>query len=424
MRRLKVLEVLEASVGGARKHVLQILHGLDRERFELHLACSAERDPATSEAIEALRGDGIRVEVVPMLRRPAPFADLAALHRLARLIRGERYDVVHTHCAKAGFLGRRAAWKACVPAVLHTPHCFPFQRVDTPLVGLYRWLERRAARWAHRIVLVADSQRQVALDAGICPEEQLAVVQNGIELPSETPERLRRRYREELGLRDDELAVAFVGRVTPQKDVQAFLSMAEALLSSIPNVALFLVGSTEDESYLRSLRPPVSQEARAVVAGGVGAAEPPLWRPSLPIRVLGHRADAAELVAAFDAVVLPSRYEGLPYSLLEATFDAVVLPSRYEGLPYSLLEAMACGVPAVASDVTGCCDAIEDGVSGFLVSPARAPAFAQKTARLLGNADLRRRMGAAARERVASGFTVERFLEGLAALYESLLPAS
>lgn len=403
MRRLKVLEVLEASVGGARKHVLQILHGLDRERFELHLACSAERDPATSEAIEALRGDGIRVEVVRMLRRPAPFADLAALRRLARLIRGERYDVVHTHCAKAGFLGRRAAWKAGVPAVLHTPHCFPFQRVDTPLVGLYRWLERRAARWAHRIVLVADSQRQVALDAGICPEEQLAVVQNGIELPSETPERLRRRYREELGLGDDELAVAFVGRVTPQKDVQTFLSMAEALLSGIPNVALFLVGSADDVSYLRSLRPPVSQEARAVVTDGGGAAEPPLWRPSLPVRMLGHRADAAELVAAF---------------------DAVVLPSRYEGLPYSLLEAMACGVPAVASDVTGCCDVIEDGVSGFLVPPARASAFAHKTARLLGNADLRRRMGAAARERVASGFTAERFLGSLAALYESLLPAS
>ncbi len=400
MRRIQVLEVLEASVGGAWKHVLQLLRGLDRERFDVHLACSAARDPGSAAMLEALRDEGIPVERVRMLRRPAPLADVAALRRLTRLIRAGRYDVVHTHCAKAGFLGRLAARRAGVPAVLHTPHCFPFQRVDTRLGPLYRALERRAARWCDRVVLVAESQRRVALDARLCDGAKLAVVENGIALPAEQPAALRQRYRRELGLGKADLAVALVGRITPQKDVQTFLSACDALLASLPQLRLFMVGATDNLPYLRSLRPPVADAALRVATGAERPREPVLWSPAMPVRLLGHRADAAELVAAF---------------------DAVVLCSHYEGLPYSLLEAMACAVPVVASDVTGCCDAVEEGRTGLLVPAGRAAAVAQGVAKLLADADLRRAMGAAARERVAGRFTQERFLRGLAGLYDSLL---
>ena len=400
MRRIKVLQVLEASVGGARKHVVQILRGLDRDRFDLHLACSAARDPAIEVLLDDLRGEGFGVTALRMVRRLSPAADWAAYRRLRSLIRDGRYDVVHTHAAKAGFLGRRAARRAGVPVVLHTPHCFPFELVDSSLVGLYRLLERRAARWATRIVLVAESQREVALQARLCPEEKLAVVENGVRLPDEEPAALRRRYREELGIADDALAVGFVGRVTPQKDVQTFLAAVDGLLTSLPDLAVCLVGGASDLAYLRSLRPPITPEARAVLTSGGASAGPVFWSPAMPVRVLGQRPDADRLVAAF---------------------DVVVLPSRYEGLPYSLLEAMACGVPVVASDVTGNRDAIEDGVTGLLVPPQRVSGFAQLTARLLANGGMRREVGAAARERVATRFTEDRFLRGITDLYESLV---
>jgi len=396
MARVKVLEVLEANVGGARKHVVQLLRGLDRERFELHLACSLERDPGGEPLVEELRGEGIRVTTLRMLRRPSPLADLAALRQLTALLRSHAYHIVHTHASKAGFLGRLAARRAGVPAVLHTPHTFPFERVDTRLAPLYRWLERLAARWATRIVLVADSQRPTALDARLCTDDRLVVVENGIAMPTEEPAGLRARYRRQLGLDDATPAVAFVGRITPQKDVQTFLSAIQAVAAAVPGLRAFVVGGADNVRYLESLRPRVGEAARRLLTGGEAAAEPVAWSPSLPLRVLGHRADAAELVAAF---------------------DAVVLPSRYEGLPYSLLEAMACAVPPVASRVTGNRDAIEHERSGLLVGAGDVAGFARALSRLLADGELRARLAVAARERVAARFTLDRFLRQMTHLY-------
>ena len=399
MERVKVLEVLEANVGGARKHVFQILRGLDREQFDVHLACSLERDPAAAADLAALRAEGVRVATVRMVRRPSPLSDLRALGSLRRLMSAERYGLVHTHAAKAGFLGRLAARRAGVLAVLHTPHTFPFEREDTVLAPLYRFLERWAARWADRIVLVAESQRATALAAGLCEESRLAVVPNGVRLPAEEPAEMRRRYRAELGIGEAALAVAFAGRITPQKDVQTFLSAAAQVRRQWPEVQAFVVGGADNARYLRSLRPPLADAARRVVTGGAPPSEPVVWCPALPVRVLGHRADAAQLMAAF---------------------DVVVLPSRYEGLPYSLLEAMAWGVPVVASDVTGNRDVIEEGRSGLLVPRGDVAGFVRGMVRVLTDGELRSRLGAAARERVATSFTEERFLRQITSLYDSV----
>jgi len=413
---IKMLQVLEANVAGARKHVLQILRGLDRSRYELCLACSLEREPGASSQVDALRGEGVRVVPVRMVRRPAPLVDLAALRALTRLMRAEGPDIVHTHASKAGFLGRLAARRAGVPAVVHTPHTFPFERRDTWLAPLYRFLERRAASWADRIVLVSPSQRQIAERAGIGPPERLVVIPNGIKMPDAPPETTRHKYRAELGLGASDLAVAFVGRLTPQKDLQTFLSVAAELARALPAIRLFLVGTTDNPRYLRRLRPRISREAWALATAfrisdfgfrisdsgpqsAIRNPQWPTWSPELPIGILGQRHDAAELVAAF---------------------DVVLLPSLYEGLPYSLLEAMAQRVAVVASEVTGNRDVIEDGRSGLLVPAGDVGGFVRATLGLLRDHGLRARIGAAARERVAAEFTEGRFLRQMADLYEGL----
>lgn len=393
MPRLKVLEVLEATVGGAWKHVAQLLRGLDPARFELHLACSTARSPSVRGELDDLQQRGVRVWPVRMLRRPALFTDLAALQALTNLMREGRYDIVHTHASKAGFLGRLAARRAGVPAIVHTPHTFPFERRDTPLAPLYRALERRAAEWAQRLILVSPSQRQVAEGAGIGSPGQLVVVPNGIRVPEVEPAEARRKFRNVLGLSETEVAVGFVGRVTPQKDVQTFLRVAEELFRALPGVKIFIVGGTDSPRYVRRLRPRVSREALGVLCGSCGTVS---WSSELPVLVLGQRADAAELVAAF---------------------DVVLLPSLYEGLPYSLLEAMAQGVAVVASRVTGNQDVIEHGVSGFLVPTRDVTGFVRISLEVVADASLRARIGAAARRRVAAEFTEERFLERMAALY-------
>lgn len=400
MARAKVLQVLEAAAGGTRTHVLQILRGLDSERYELHLACSFQRDPAGAEAFQAEASRHARVIEAPMKRRPAPLADLRALRALASLMRAERYDIVHTHAAKAGFLGRLAARRARVPAIIHTPHTFPFQRVDTRLAWLYRWLERRAARWCHRIVCLTESQRQIALEARLCEPEKLVVIPNGVALPPQEPEVLRRRYRAELGLDAGTPAVGFVGRLSPQKDIQTLLSVAAELFRSVPDVRVLLVGTSDNRRYLRSLRPRIAADGWRVVAEGAPPAGRVAWSPELPVELLGARADAAELVAAF---------------------DVLLLPSRYEGMPYALLEAMACRVPAVASDVTGNRDAMEHGMSGLLVPPGDAKGFCTALREVLCDSQKRRRLGGSARERVAERFTEGRFVREIDGLYSALL---
>jgi glycosyltransferase involved in cell wall biosynthesis len=120
----------------------------------------------------------------------------------------------------------------------------------------------------------------------------------------------------------------------------------------------------------------------------------------LPVQVLGHRPDAPQLVAAF---------------------DVALLTSRYEGLPYSLLEAMANRVPVVASDATGNRDVIEHGHSGCLLPVGDVAGFVRSTLQLLNDQARRRQLGAAARERVASTFTEERFLRQTGELYEAML---
>ncbi len=399
MARIRLLQVLEANVGGARKHVYQLVRGLDQSRFEVHLACSLERDRGVERELAGLNAAGIRTVPIRMLRRPAPLADLAALRALSRLMRTERFDIVHTHASKAGFLGRLAARRAGVPAIVHTPHTFPFERRDTRLAPLYRLLERIASGWAHRIVLVSASQRAIAEQAGLGARTQLAVVPNGIRLPAADPAETRRRHRSELGLGSSDLAVGFVGRISPQKDVQAFLAAAGALSREFQGMRLFLAGGADDLRYLRALRPAISPEAWGVATGAIAAKARVCWSRELPVEVLGYRPDAPELVAAF---------------------DVVLLPSRYEGLPYSLLEAMAQQVAVVASDVTGNHDVLEHGRTGFLVPVGDVSALVACARRALADPLLRQSLGRAARERVASEFTEEEFLRRMTGLYEQL----
>jgi glycosyltransferase involved in cell wall biosynthesis len=400
MGRIKVLQIIEATTGGTWKHVMQLLRGLDSERFELCLAASFRRSPETAERRREAAAKHARVLEIPMHRRPAPLADLVALRALMRLVREFRPDIVHTHASKAGFLGRLAAHRAGVSAILHSPHTFPFQRVDTRLTAVYRWLERRAGRWCHRLVCLTDGQRQLALQAGLCCEEKLVVIPHGITPLEQGPDALRQRYRQELGLDPQTPALGFIGRIAAQKDIQTLLDAARRLFHAQPGTRLFLVGQADEGPYLRSLRPPIGENARQVVTGSTAVEPGTAWSADLPVEVLGPRGDAARLVAAF---------------------DALLLPSRYEGLPYVLLEAMGNAVPAVASDTPAHRDAVRHGVDGLLVPPGDASAFAEALRGLLAQPDVARQLGLAARQTVLERFTEERFIAAMEDFYTKML---
>lgn len=380
MARLKVAICLESTIGGTRKHVRELALGLDPRSFDVHLVVSLRRGRELLFDADALSHRGVRMHVIPMSRSISPIEDLPSLRRLVRLFRNERFDVVHTHSAKAGFLGRLAARIAGVPRIIHTPHVWPFQWAHGLARMVYYRLEHFAARWCDRIVCVGPGQRKFGLASGVVGdhEDKLVVIHNGIDPAPIDAAADRGGVRAELGVMPGHLAVGMVARLAPQKGVGRFLEAAALIARGQRNVRFLLVGSGPLE---RSVR----RRAREL---GLGPAR---------LALLGHREDVPRLCSGF---------------------DVFALSSLYEGLPYVLLEAMAARRPIVATRVSGVEDVIEDGLTGRLASPGDAAAIADTISELLSDSDARYHLGQAARKRVVEAFPLGRFIDAHARLYE------
>lgn len=376
---LRVLEVMESTEGGTRRHLMDIVTHLPVGRFQVSVACSTRRDPHFLGDIRRMTAMGVRVHEVPMRRDIRPIGDLIAFLRLWRIMRRGGFDVVHTHSAKAGFLGRLAGRLARVPRVIHTPHTFPFE-MDVGRLSrfFYLRLERLAGRSCDRIVCVSPSQR--ALARSVADPDLVVLIENGIPPPPPPEASERTQRRRELGLNPDIPVAAVIGRFTLQKGHDVFIEAARQVAERLPSTRFVLVGDGELRTHLENLILAAGMKERFLLTGA--------------------REDAGNLLAAF---------------------DVVVLPSLWEGLPYTLLEAMAAGRGVVATRVGGMPDVIENGVDGLLVPPKDPAALAEAMATLLDNEKLRSKMGAHARRTVLNRYDIRETMSRLAALYEGML---
>lgn len=372
MRR--VLLVFDPPDGGVAENVRRLALGLREHGWEPWV-CGPE---------DSIIYDDLRAAQVPFARLPLRpgydhlASDLRALRRLGSSIRHGGFPIVHSHNAKAGVLARLAA--VGTPAVsLYSPHCFPFVAPFSPLrVATSTTIERLAGRATDMILCVADEERRQALEHGIVGPERLRVIHNGCPPPEE-------------GLEPDAEVEEFkAGRplaaslcvLREQKAVHVFVDAAPLVLERCPDAALAVIGNGELRGEL---------EAQAARLG------------------LGER------LRFFD-------FRG-PSARQLASIDVFVLPSGWEAFPISVLEAMSCGVPAVATDVGGTSEALLDGETGLLCPPGDSAVLADRVARLLGDEELRKRMGAAGRERYEREFRVELMVQRTAELYDELAAA-
>ncbi|MFI9150178.1 glycosyltransferase [Streptomyces sp. NPDC053367] len=324
----------------------------------------------------ALAADaGIEVVVEPALVSPvSPRDDPRALYRLTRLLTRRRFDVVHTHSAKAGTLGRLAAHRAGVPRVVHTFHGLPYHEFESAArrgtyIAIERWVGRRTdvALCVGTAVSVEVVRRRL-----VAPERVRTIeVPVALDAPTATPA-ARERARAALGLTGPGPVVGAVGRLTYQKHPEAFVEALAALRR--PGLTGVWLGSGELEGEVRELA--VHRKAPVVFAG--------------------ERSDIPELLPAF---------------------DVFALPSRYEGLPVAVAEAMVCGVPVVATAVNAVSDVVVPGRTGLLVPPQRPDLFARAVAHLLDHPGQAARMAAEARTRIGDGFTAEALADALSAAY-------
>ena len=373
-RRIRVAEVIEPTIGGTKRHVLDILTGLDPSRFEFTLIYSAERDPAFREVAADLAARGVRCVEAPMVRAPRPLTDLTAFRRIRGVLEKGRFDVVHAHAAKAGLLARAAAWRAGVPRVIYTPHVYHFATQRGVARALYRAPEWLASRVTTRVVALSEGQARAMVRDGVAREDQITVIENGVDLRAYEGldrEAARRRF----ALPRYAPVVATLARLAPRKGVDVFLRMAVHVLRSAPAVRFLVAGDGPERRRLKRLR------------DALGLAD--------SVDFLGELHDPRPVYAAA---------------------DVIALTSRHEGLPYVLLEAMAAGRAVVATDAPGNRDAVVDGETGLLAPVGDAAALGEQVLRLLGGPLLREDMAQRGRERAERRFTLDRFLMRTAAL--------
>jgi len=375
--RLRVLRIIDRlNVGGPALQATVLIEGLDPERFEQRLLAG------TIEAGEAdhqtLRAPELPVERIRGLGRSLhPGHDAQALWRISEIIRRFRPHIVHTHKAKAGALGRVAAWTHRVPATVHHYHGHLLNGYFSPrTTKAVATVERGLARPTTALVAVGCQVRDELLAAHIGRPDQYWVVPPGVAL-SESPD--RGDARAALGLPDDASVVGFAGRLTQVKRPDRFVDAAIAIARRHPDVLFLIAGSGE-------LLDNVAERAR------------PLGER---VRFLGWRADVATVYAAC---------------------DVMMLTSDNEGMPVALIEAASVGTPAVTTRVGSAPEVVLDGVTG-LATPPRVEALARATIELLEHDDLRRRMGAAAAQHAHKEFSAERLTADVAALYEHLAVA-
>jgi glycosyltransferase involved in cell wall biosynthesis len=381
-RRKRILRVItRLNVGGPTLQAALLSTRLDPDRFETLLVAGTE-SPEEGSMLELGRlGAGITLRRVPALGREiSPVDDLRALAAIRRIAREFRPDIVHTHLAKAGTLGRIAARMSGVPIVIHTYHGTVFSGYfGRAKSNAFVAIERGLARLTTRLIAITPSQRRELLRLGIGDERKVVEIPLGLELSQYIAPRDQREARARLGLPIDRATVAIVGRLVPVKNVALFLE-AVALIKE-PFIAA-IVGDGEQRRQLEALSHSLG------IAGHC--------------RFIGWQRDVGTVYAAA---------------------DVVALTSLNEGSPVSILEAMASRRAVVCTAVGGVPDVVTDDVTGVLVPSGDAHAVAAAVTTLLHDPTRRERLGSAAQLAVYPHYDVSRLLANMTRLYDEVVPA-
>ncbi len=381
--RIKVLRVIaRMNVGGPAIHVVNLTAGLDASRFESMLVTGTE-NPGEGSLLDLALARGIEPVVIPDIVGQATLKprDLRALVALYRLMRRERPQIVHTHAAKPGVVGRLAARLAGVPVVVHTFHGHILHGYYGPLMSrLLRGMERLLAHLSDRIIAVSEQVKQDLVRYGVAPPEKISVIPLGFDLGPFLENGHRGQFHGELGLTNGAPLVGIVGRIFPIKNHRLFLEAAARVAAEERSARFVVVGDgilrAEMEGHARRL----GIGDRVTFTG---------WRRDLP-------------------VIYPD-------------LDVLVVSSKNEGTPVSAIEAMASGCPVVATRVGGLPDLIEEGKTGYLVPPENAPALAAAILRVLRNREAAQRMARVAQAWVSKRFRAERLIADMERLYAEVL---
>jgi glycosyltransferase involved in cell wall biosynthesis len=359
------------NVGGPAIHAVLTARGLPRYRTVLVIGSV---EPNEADMGYLLEGSGVECIVIPSLGRELrPLRDLETAWQLYRTVRRLKPDVVHTHKAKAGALGRVVALLAGVPVRVHTFHGHVFHGYFSPAkTKMFLGIERTLARVTSRLVALSGGLAdELSGKYQIAARDHFSIVPLGLDLaPFAASQQYSGTLRKLIGAAPDDELIAIVGRMVPVKDHHTFVEAARLLQR--PKARFVFIGGGELEAEIKALA------------------------KDLPCHFLGWQRDVHKLYA---------------------DLSALVLSSVNEGTPVALIEAMAAGVPVAATRVGGVADVLKDGARGELAPPKDPAALAQAIGRALQSRDRAARI----RDEILTEYGSERLCRDLADLYDDLL---
>ncbi len=400
---LKVCQL--CAVDFTLKHFLiALIDGMRSQGWQVTAVCS------DGPFVPVLRAAGYAIQTLPIARSLNPFKSAAALYRLWRLFRRERFDVLHVHTPVAALLGRIAARLAGIPMIVYTAHGFYFHEGMPPLRrAAFTWLEWCGAKLTHLLFTQSEEDARTAIEKRFLPVGRVLAIGNGVDIAHFDPARIARatagcesgnwagakgtstlgpstlpassstaltndagtaagthpraRLRTQWGVPTDVVLIGIIGRMVAEKGYPEFFEAAKSVAAQRSSTYFVAVGERLTSDHAGSIDASLA-DARAALGAR--------------LILTGLRTDIAEVL---DAI------------------DIFTLPSHREGMPRTIIEAMLMAKPVVATNIRGSREEVVDGQTGLLTPVRDASALARALVQLSGDAGLRHKMGAAGRVR-------------------------
>jgi glycosyltransferase involved in cell wall biosynthesis len=372
---IKILYILEATSGGTQKHVIDIAKKIDKSEFQLDIIYSTDRN---KNFVQESKGIFNRTYGLP-IRRSASFTDISNILRMRKIIKENKYDIVHCHSTKAGFVGRLAAFVSRHPNVIYSPHGFMFcdNRIFMKRF-LYLQMEKYLGYLTQKLIAVSGSERDLALEHNIVPNKKIITLFNSID-PSDYDDFSYINNIQEKLTSGSEIILGTVGRLYYQKDPITLIKSFKIINDKFPNTKLVIVGDGPLEQVCIKLIHNLGLDTKIELAGY-------------------------------------QRNSKIYYKM----FDIFMLSSHYEGLPYSLLEAMSMGIPAVGTNVVGIKDLIFNGRTGYLAEEGDFKGLAVSVINLLSNPQLLSEFSENAKKITRENFNFNNGIREYEEFYSSL----
>ncbi|HKR04905.1 MAG TPA: glycosyltransferase [Bacteroidia bacterium] len=391
----RVLRIINRlNLGGISYNVAYLSKYLAPE-FETMILSGIKLDSEESSGF-ILDQLGLKAIYLPEMRREINWKnDRAAYLKIKSIIREFKPDIVHTHAAKAGTLGRLAAAKCGVKTIVHTFHGHVFHSYFSPLkTKLFIQIEKYLASKSTRIIAISDIQKkEICEDFNICKPEKAVVIPLGFDLQRfrDNQEEKRKSFRGHYKISDDEIAIGIIGRITAIKNHDLFLrAFGNAISKTVKKVKAVIVGDGEDLQKMQNL-----------------------------CRELGLKYSENNSVMADSQVVFTSWIKNVDWAI--AGLDIIAMTSLNEGTPVSLIEAQAANKPVVSTNVGGIENVVIRDITGLLSPSQDVNSFSENLLRLIEDESMRNKIAQKGWEHVGTKFHYTRLVENVRKLYHELL---